>query len=209
MFIINSYRDFLNFLINLFMPLTNHIDKAILYSVVLVVILSFIPKIDYIVDKFSKYFMVISVISLIILTLLVSYDVIMRKIFSGGSIALQELEWHLYDIIFLFGIAYTLSKDKHVRVDIFYDRFPFKLKKIINIFSLIVFIIPLSTLIIVEAIPFIQMSIAQNECSGNPGGLPYRWIIKSSMFWAFLIVLLQSSGEIRKNFYMLIKGSEK
>ncbi len=209
MFIINSYKALLDFLINFLMPLSEHVDKAILTSLFMVVVLSLIPKIDYITDKLSKFFMIISGLSLIILTLLVSYEVIMRKLFSAGNIALQELEWHMYDIIFLFGIAYTLSKDKHVRVDIFYDRFPFKLKKIINIFSLIVFIVPLSTLIIVEAIPFIQMSIAQNECSGNPGGLPYRWIIKSSIFWAFLIVLLQSSGEIRKNFYMLIKGSKK
>ena len=92
------------------MPLSEHIDKAILASVFLVIVFSLIPKIDYITDKFSKYFMIISGISLIILTLLVSYDVIMRKFFSGGNIALQELEWHLYDIIFLFGIAYTLSK---------------------------------------------------------------------------------------------------
>ena len=209
MFIINGYRNLLNFLINILMPLSEHVDKAILVSVFLVIILSLIPKIDYITDNFSKYFMFVSGISIIILTLLVTYDVIMRKFFSGGSIALQELEWHMYDIIFLFGIAYTLSKDKHVRVDIFYNKFPFKIKKIINIIALIVFIIPLSTLIIIEVIPFVQMSIAQNECSGNPGGLPYRWIIKSSIFWAFLIVLLQSSGEIRKNFYMLIKGSKK
>ena len=208
MLIINAYKDLLNFLINLLMPLTNHIDKTILASIVIVIIISLIPKIDYFTDKLSKFFMIISGLSLITLTLLVSYDVIMRKLFSGGSIALQELEWHMYDIIFLFGIAYTLSKDKHVRVDIFYDKFPFKMKKIINLISLIVFIIPLSTLIIIEVIPFVQMSIAQNECSGNPGGLPYRWIIKSSIFWAFLIVLLQSSGEIRKNFYMLIKGEK-
>ncbi len=208
MFIINAYRNFLNFLINLLMPLTNHIDKAILFSVFLVIVLSLIPKIDYFSDKLSKFFMIISVIALIVLTLIVSYDVIMRKLFSGGNIALQELEWHLYDIVFLFGIAYTLSKDKHVRVDIFYDRFPFRMQRVINIFALIVFVIPLATLIIIEAVPFVQMSVAQNECSGNPGGLPFRWIIKSSMFWAFIIVWIQAAGEIRKNIFMFIKESK-
>ena len=152
--------------------------------------------------------MFISAISLIVLTLLVSYDVITRKLFSGGSIALQELEWHLYDIVFLFGIAYTLSKDKHVRVDILYDKFPFKVKKIINLFALIFFVIPLSALIVIESIPFIQMSLMQNEGSADPGGLPYRWIIKSTIFWAFLIVYIQAIGEVRKNFYMLLKGEK-
>ena len=205
---VEVYGKFLNFLINLINPLTEHIDKAIFFSVLIAIILSVIPKIDFIADKLSKFFMVISGISLIILTILVSYDVITRKLFSGGSIALQELEWHLYDIVFLFGIAYTLSKDKHVRVDILYDKFPFRVKKGINIFALIFFVIPLSTLIVIEAIPFVQMSLEQNEGSADPGGLPYRWIIKSAMIWAFLMVYIQAIGEIRKNFYMLLKGEK-
>ncbi len=206
---VEIYAKFLNFLINLLNPLTYHIDKAIFFAVVIAIIFAFVPKIDFLADKFSKFFMLISAISLIILTLLVSYDVITRKLFSGGSIALQELEWHLYDIVFLFGIAYTLSKDKHVRVDIFYDKFPFRLKKSINIFALVFFVIPLSTLIILEAIPFVQMSLSQNEGSPDPGGLPYRWIIKSAMIWAFFAVFIQAVGEIRKNAYMFLKGGEK
>jgi len=205
---VELYSKFLNFLINLTSSLTDNIDKTIFFAVIIAIVLSFIPKIDYFSDKISKFFMVISVISLIVLSLLVSYDVITRKLFSGGSIALQELEWHLYDIVFLFGIAYTLSKDKHVRVDIFYDKFPFKVKKTINLLSLILFVIPLATLIMFEAIPFVQMSLSQNEGSGDPGGLPYRWIIKSAIFWAFLAVFVQASGEIRKNFYMLLKGKK-
>jgi len=205
---IEAYRDFLLWVIKLINPLTDHIDKAIIGSVVIVILFALIPKMDYFTDKVSKFFMLISGFALVVLTLIVTYDVVMRKLFSAGSIALQELEWHLYDVVFLFGIAYTLSKDKHVRVDIFYDKFPFKLKKIINIFSLIVFVVPLATLIIIESIPFIQMSLEQNEGSGDPGGLPYRWIIKSTIFIAFVIVWLQSAGELRKQVYMFIKGEK-
>ena len=208
MILITWYKDLLDFIINHLMNYTDRIDLSIFYAIFIVVELSFVPKIDLIADKLSKFFMIISAVALMILTLLVSYDVITRKLFSGGSIAMQELEWHLYDIIFLFGIAYTLSKNKHVRVDIFYDKFPFKLQKFINIIALIAFIVPLSTLIVLEAIPFIQMSISQNEASPNPGGLPDRWIIKSAMFWAFIVVLIQSAGEIRKNIYMIFKGEK-
>ena len=41
----------------------------------------------------------------LVLVLLVSYDVIMRYFFMSGSIAIQELEWHLFSIIFLLGPA--------------------------------------------------------------------------------------------------------
>ena len=41
--------------------------------------------------------------------------------FQQGSVALQELEWHLFALIFLLGAAYTLKHDEHVRVDILYQ----------------------------------------------------------------------------------------
>jgi len=183
--------------------LTENLDKTLFAAIIIALIFSFIPKIEIIIEKLTKTFMIISVIALLTLTILVSYDVIMRKLFSAGSIGLQELEWHLFDIVFLFSIAYALSKDKHVRVDILYDKFPFKIKKIINLITILFFVIPLATLIIVEAIPFVEMSYTQQEASGDPGGLCCRWIIKSTMIWAFLMLYLQSIAELRKIYYQL------
>jgi TRAP-type mannitol/chloroaromatic compound transport system permease small subunit len=188
----------MNDLIN---TLTDHLDITILCAVIIAFLLSFIPKIDYFIDKLSKLFMLISVTALITLTILVSYEVIVRKLFHGGSIAIQELQWHLYDITFLFAIAYTLSHDKHVRVDIFYDKFPKKVKLVINFIAVLFFIVPLATLIFVEAIPFVQMSYAQHESSGDPGGLCCRWIIKSAIIWAFMMLYLQAVAELRKIYY--------
>ncbi len=184
--------------------LSQHLDIVILVTMVSV----FIFSLNIVtISKITKFFMFLSVIALISLTLLVSYDVIMRKFFHGGSIALQELEWHLFDIVFLFSIAYTLSHDKHVRVDIFYDKFPTKVKAIIQIITVLFFVVPLSTLIVVEAIPFVQMSYAMHEQSGDPGGLCCRWIIKSSMIFAFLVVILQSVSELKKAYFKL-KGQK-
>ncbi|WP_457564227.1 TRAP transporter small permease subunit [Caminibacter sp.] len=188
-------NDFINLL-------TDNLDITIAVAIILAFILSFIPKIDYIADNISKFFALISVIALITLTLLVSYEVIVRKLFHGGSIAIQELQWHLFDITFLFAIAYTLSKNKHVRVDIFYDKFPKKVKLSINFIAILFFVIPLSTLIVVEALPFVQMSYMQHESSGDPGGLCCRWIIKSAMIWAFLVLYIQAVGELRKIYYL-------
>ena len=49
------------------------------------------------------------------------YDVAMRYLFHSGSVALQELEWHLFALIILLGASYTLKHDDHVRVDIIYS----------------------------------------------------------------------------------------
>lgn len=78
------------------------------------------------IDKTTKYLGFFTAFVLVVLVLLVVYDATVRYIFSSGSIALQELEWHLFDVVILFGIAYTLKHSAHVRVDVFYDRFPAK-----------------------------------------------------------------------------------
>ena len=36
------------------------------------------------------------------------------------SNAFIEVQWYLFDIVFLLGAAYTLKHDEHVRVDLFY-----------------------------------------------------------------------------------------
>ena len=199
---------FMNPFFKLTLPLSEHIDKAIIGAVIFVVVLSFVPKADVVVEKFTKIFMILASVSLIVLTVIVSYDVIARKFFHGGGIGLQELEWHLYSLTFLLAIAYTMCRDKHVRVDIFYDKFSVKTKAIIQIITILFFIVPFATLVIAEGISFVQMSYSMHEQSGDPGGLGCRWIIKSGMIIGFVLVLLQSISELQKAYYKLRHSSK-
>lgn len=127
------------------------------------------------------------------LVLLVSYDVTMRYLFQAGSVALQELEWHMFALIFLLGAAYTLKHDDHVRVDVFYqaDWMTPKRKAWVNLFGCLLFLLPFSLLIIVSAWPFVAQSYGWGESSPDPGGLPYRWLLKAVIPLAFILLLLQ------------------
>ena len=69
---------------------------------------------SYYLDNISKYAGALASILVFLLSLLVAYDAGMRYLFSEGSIALQEIEWHLFDMIFLLGLSYALKHDKHV-----------------------------------------------------------------------------------------------
>ncbi len=149
-------------------------------------------------DRVSKLSAQLSALTLFVLVLLVVYDATSRYMFHTGSIALQELEWHLFDLVILMGIAYTLSEDRHVRVDIFYENFSEKTKAIINIISTIFFILPLSMLIIYVGFDFVTLSYEQLETSSNPGGLEYRFIVKSLMPLSFVFLLLQALGALSR-----------
>ena len=155
-----------------------------------------------IIDKIIKYLSYFTAFILVVLVLLVVYDATARYLFSTGSIALQELEWHLFDIIVLFGISYTLKENAHVRVDIFYASFSEKTKALINIISSLFFILPFSILIIYIGLDFVSQSFIQNECSSNPGGLEYRFLVKSLMPLSFLFLTLQAISDVKTNFDM-------
>ena len=151
--------------------------------------------IDYVIERLSY----LTAFVLALLVLLVVFDATNRYLFSEGSTALQELEWHFFDVVILLGIAYALKTDSHVRVDIFYENFAPKTKALVNIVAALFFILPLSALIIYVGVGFVELSFVQNEASSDPGGLPYRWLVKSLMPLSFAFLALQALSELVKS----------
>jgi TRAP-type mannitol/chloroaromatic compound transport system permease small subunit len=115
----------------------------------------------------------------------------MRYVFKSSSVAFYEAEWHIFSIIFLIGAGYSLRHDRHVRVDVFYSRFSPKAKAWVNFFGVLLFLLPFSVLVIKASIPYVALSYRINEGSADAGGLPYRYLIKSTMTIGFGLLLLQ------------------
>jgi TRAP-type mannitol/chloroaromatic compound transport system permease small subunit len=150
-------------------------------------------------DKFADAIGYFTAFVMVLMILNVTYDVIMRYFFNTGSIAMQEMEWHLFSVIILLGISYTLKEDGHVRVDLIYDRLTNKKKAKINMVGVVFFILPIALLIGIESIPYVIESFASNEQSGDPGGLPYRWIVKSLIPLSFFLLIVTAIGFFIKN----------
>jgi TRAP-type mannitol/chloroaromatic compound transport system permease small subunit len=144
----------------------------------------------------------------IAMVLLVSYDVTMRYVFRSGSVALQELEWHLFSIIFLLGAAFTLKHGDHVRLDLFYhSRFMNDYRRAwVNLIGSLCFLIPFCLLIIASSLPFVQQSFLHLESSPDPGGLPYRWLLKSAIPLGFALLILQGVSEAVKSLRRILEG---
>jgi TRAP-type mannitol/chloroaromatic compound transport system permease small subunit len=138
----------------------------------------------------------------------VFYDAIMRYFFNSGSIAMQEMEWHLFAMVFLFGIAYGLKEDSHVRVDVLYDRFSPRTKAIIDIGGTLLFLLPLSVLIVEGSIWYVHEAFTSGEVSGDPGGLPYRWLIKLVIPASFVFLIVSATGFVIRN-VNIIRGVRK
>ncbi|MCP4671652.1 MAG: TRAP transporter small permease subunit [Desulfobacula sp.] len=142
-----------------------------------------------------------------ILVVVVFYDTFMRYVFHKGNVALQELEWHLFAIIFLLGAAYTLKQGGHVRVDIIYLKLSSKTKAWIDVLGTFVFLIPFSIMVILSSKGFVLNSWSVREVSPDPGGLPARYFLKAMIPLGFSFLLVQGLSQACKSF-MVIMGYE-
>ena len=156
-------------------------------------------RLEQFFDRFSDLMGWIAGILNLAMLLNVFYDAIMRYFFSSGSIALQEMEWHLFAMVFLFGIAYGLKEDGHVRVDVFYDRFSPRWKAMVNIGGTALLLLPLSVLVIEGSVWYVQEAYNSGEVSGDPGGLPYRWLIKLVIPVSFVFLIVSATGFVIHN----------
>ncbi|OBT13152.1 C4-dicarboxylate ABC transporter [Vibrio sp. UCD-FRSSP16_10] len=141
----------------------------------------------------------ISSVLFLLLVANVVYDVLMRYVFNDVSIAFQEMEWHLFSAVFLLGVPYAIKTGGHVRVDIFYERFSPRVQALIDIFGTLVWLLPFSLLVAWYGIDFAYQAYDMGETSGDPGGLPYRWIIKAVIPISFLFIAISGLGLLCKS----------
>ena len=140
-----------------------------------------------------------------ILVLLFVYDVMMRYLFNTTAVWIGEMEWHLFSLIFLLAGGYALKNDKHVRVDVFYQNFSPKRKAWVNLLGGLLFLLPWSYVVIYSSFNYASVSFGQMEGSPNPGGLPFRFLIKGSIFVGFIFLFLQGIATVVESF-LIISG---
>ncbi len=142
------------------------------------------------------------------LVLVVFVDVVMRYLLNASFVFTQELEWHLFGFIFLIGAGYTLLHDGHVRVDIIYQRLGIKGRAWTNLLGVIFFLIPGCIMVISTSWQFAANSFSMMEGSPDPGGIPFRFIIKGCIPFGFTLLFLQGVS-LGLHSFMQILGVEK
>lgn len=138
-------------------------------------------------------------ILLLLMILNVFYDVIMRYFFHNSSVGMQEMEWHLFSLVFLFGTSVALLDEGHVRVDFLYERYSKKTKAMVNILGTIFFLLPLALLVSTGSYDYVMDAYISHEISEDPGGLTHRWIIKSMIPISFAFLIFVAVGYVIKN----------
>ncbi len=118
-------------------------------------------------------------------------NVVMRYVFNTSFVFMAELEWHIFAFIFLVGAGFTLLHDGHVRVDIFYSMVTKRTQAWINLFGVLLFLIPSCYLVLTTTIPWVMDAYKVGERSIDPGGLPARYLIKAALPVGYFLILIQ------------------
>ncbi len=132
----------------------------------------------------------------IVLVLIIVANVTMRYVLGVNYVWIEEVQWHMYAVGFMFGIGYALMHDAHVRVDVLAANFRPKLRAWIELFAIVAIILPMCYLIISYGIPFVEASFNRGERSSAPGGLANRWMIKSVIVLAFAYIGLAAFARL-------------
>lgn len=147
----------------------------------------------------------VSWIWVLLLTVIVC-NVLLRYAFGEGRVEFEEIQWHLYSIGFMLGLGYALQVDAHVRVDVLHERMRATTQAWIELYGLILFVLPFVALMLTYGAPFVAASFATGEVSSSPGGLPYRWAIKAVLVLGFALLGLAAFSRITRLWKFLFLG---
>lgn len=126
--------------------------------------------------------------------------VVLRYLFQAGNIIFfQELITYLHATIFLLATGWTLRRGGHVRVDVFYRQFDARKKAWIDALGTLLFLLPLCVFLFFASLDFVGLSWSIREASGDAGGIPLVYLLKTLIPAMCVVLALQAVAELIKN----------
>lgn len=158
------------------------------------------------VDAFINRIGVVISWAYALLVAMIIVQVVLRYGFSRGLVVLEELQWHLYALGVMFGLAYGLVHNVHIRVDLIHMRLSSRSKHLIEIIGIVFLLLPFIAVVGIHSFDFVADSWRINEHSNAPTGLPWRWAIKSVIPISFGLLLLAALSRLLREILLLIRG---
>jgi TRAP-type mannitol/chloroaromatic compound transport system permease small subunit len=130
-------------------------------------------------------------------------QVVLRYGFNHGLVPLEELMWHLYAIAFMFGMAYAVTNDSHIRVDVVHMALPKRAQHVFEILGILILLMPFLWIMFDHSLGWVIEAFRINESSQNPTGLPYRWIIKAVVPVTMVLLFMAALARLIQEFMLL------
>lgn len=122
--------------------------------------------------------------------------VVLRYGFGIGAIALQEAVMYAHALVFMGAAAWTLQRGGHVRVDIFYQKFPARRQVWVDTLGHLLFLIPVCLFLGWNSWDYVSSSWATGEASNESGGLAFVYIQKTIILVLVGSLALQAVADL-------------
>lgn len=140
---------------------------------------------------------------LVLISCLVSAgNALVRYGINYSSNAWLEIQWYMFAAMFMLGASYTLAKNEHVRVDIFYARLSTRGQIWVDLLGGLLFLLPAAGILTLLSWPVFYNVWVSGEMSSSAGGL-IRWPVKIFLPLGFGLLMLQGISEVIKRVAML------
>ena len=164
--------------------------------------MNFLLQVSRLIDGLSERVGRATIWLVLIVVIISAGNAVSRFTFILSSNAMLEIQWYLFSAVFLFSAAYVLKKNEHIRIDVVTGRLSERAQNWIDVFGLIVFLLPMAFLIAYLSWPVFMNAWNTGEVSPNPGGL-IRWPVRLMMPIGFALLILQGFSELIKRFAFL------
>jgi TRAP-type mannitol/chloroaromatic compound transport system permease small subunit len=150
------------------------------------------------IDRLSTFFGGIAAVLVIVLVVLMLYDVVLRYAFNAPTIWGNDLNTWLMGASFVLSIAYAMSTDSHVRVDLLYVDTTKHRMRVVDLIGFTLIILPTVAWITFGLYGHFRDALKSGERSGTGGWNPIVWPFRLVLFVGFAILTIQIVAEIIK-----------
>jgi len=131
----------------------------------------------------------------LVLVLLQFAVVVLRYALGIGSIWLSESVIYVHAALFMLAAAWTLQRNGHVRVDVFYSKASRRTKATIDLMGSLLLLLPFMAVIAWFALPYVSRSWSILERSREASGLPLVYLLKTLIPLFALLMALQGISQ--------------
>ena len=156
-------------------------------------LLKFALGVDWISERFGR----IAATAVLLAALISAGNAFVRYGFDISSNAWLEIQWYLFSVTVMLGSPLVLKLNEHVRVDLIYGKLSGKAPVYVDLFGLVVFLLPVMLLLAWLSWPLFVKMYVSGEMSSNAGGL-IRWPAMLLLPLGFALMFLQGLAEVIK-----------
>ena len=121
-----------------------------------------------------------------------------------GLVPMEELQWHFYSVPFMFGLAYAITNDSHIRIDIVHMSLPKQLQHLFEILGILILLLPVVIILFDFSLDYAIYAYTHHESSQSPSGLPYRWIVKSVIPISMVLMMIAAVSSLIEHAVLLV-----